>query len=75
MDEPSADRIEAFCPYFGQCGGCAYGELSYDAQLALKEKQVRDKLIRLGGVAGAGEELGCGRIPWSGESIWNSRKI
>ena len=51
IDEPSADRIEAFCPYFGTCGGCAYGELSYEAQLALKEKQVRDKLTRLGGLS------------------------
>lgn len=57
VDEPSNDRIEAFCPYSGQCGGCAYGELSYDAQLALKEKQVRDKLIRLGGVAGLEKNL------------------
>ena len=75
MDEPSADRIEAFCPYFGQCGGCAYGELSYDAQLALKEKQVRDKLIRLGGVAGleksldAGESLGAERASGTAEKF------
>lgn len=51
VDEPSADRIEAFCPYFGTCGGCAYGALSYEAQLVQKEKQVRDKLTRLGGLA------------------------
>ena len=57
VDEPSDDRIEAFCPYSGQCGGCAYGELSYEAQLALKEKQIRDKLIRLGGVAGLEQTL------------------
>ena len=75
VDEPSADRIEAFCPYFGQCGGCAYGELSYDAQLALKEKQVRDKLIRLGGVAGleksldAGESLGAERASGTAEKF------
>lgn len=48
--EASPDRIQAFCPYQGQCGGCAYGSLQYDAQLALKEKQVREKLIRLGGL-------------------------
>lgn len=48
--EASPDRAEAFCPYQRQCGGCAYGALQYDAQLALKEKQVREKLIRLGGV-------------------------
>lgn len=46
----SPARIEPFCPYQDTCGGCAYGTLNYDAQLALKEKQVRDKLIRLGGL-------------------------
>jgi len=48
--EPSPDRIESMCQYSGQCGGCPYGELSYEAQLSLKEKQVRDKLTRLGGL-------------------------
>ena len=48
--EASPERIEAFCPYQERCGGCAYGSLRYDAQLALKEKQVRDKLVRLGGL-------------------------
>ncbi len=48
--EESADRVEAICPYQQICGGCAYGTLSYEAQLALKEKQVRDKLTRLAGI-------------------------
>ncbi len=48
--KPSPERIEPLCPYMGQCGGCLYGALSYEGQLALKEKQVRDKLIRLGGL-------------------------
>ena len=48
--EPSSDRIENPCPHFSECGGCPYGELNYSAQLKLKEKQVRDKLIRLGGL-------------------------
>lgn len=48
--EKSPDRIEGFCEQQGECGGCPYGQLSYDAQLALKEKQVRDKLERLGGI-------------------------
>jgi len=47
---PSPDRIEAECPYFGQCGGCAMQELSYDAQRHLKEDQVKAKLKRLGGL-------------------------
>lgn len=48
--EPSPYRIEAQCQYSGRCGGCAYPAMSYEGQLAVKEKQVREKLIRLGGV-------------------------
>ena len=48
--KPSADRIEAECPYFGECGGCAMQELSYDAQKRLKTEQVKAKLRRLGGI-------------------------
>lgn len=50
MLELSQDRQESFCPHSGLCGGCVYSQLSYEAQLALKEKQVREKLVRLGGL-------------------------
>ena len=47
---PSADRVRAECPYFGECGGCTLQEMSYDAQMRLKAGQVRSKLSRLGGL-------------------------
>ena len=48
--EPSSVRQESFCEYSGLCGGCVYSQISYEAQLALKENQVREKLTRLGGL-------------------------
>ncbi len=50
----SPQRVDAPCPYFGRCGGCRLQHLAYEAQLAFKEKQVRDCLERLG-AAGAFE--------------------
>ena len=46
--EPSAQRIPAPCPYFGVCGGCRFQDLAYEAQIASKEQQVRDALVRIG---------------------------
>src|SRR6478736_1935644 len=35
------------CPYFGRCGGCSYQHVSYDHQLALKQKQVDQAMRRI----------------------------
>ena len=48
--EPSEDRIEPPCPHEKECGGCAFQRYSYEAQLELKEKQIREKLIRIAGI-------------------------
>jgi 23S rRNA (uracil1939-C5)-methyltransferase len=46
--EPSAARVEAPCRHFGVCGGCRFQDLAYTAQVAEKERQVRDALVRIG---------------------------
>jgi len=47
---PSPSRTEPRCHHFGVCGGCKWQNLSYQSQLAFKEKQVSDQLTRLGQV-------------------------
>ena len=49
--EVSPHRIQPPCPYFGRCGGCSYQHIDYEHQLALKFRQVRDILGRLGKLA------------------------
>ena len=44
----SPNRVAPQCPYFGRCGGCAYQHISYEHQLAIKWRQVRDALQRIG---------------------------
>lgn len=46
--ETSADRVSAPCPYYGDCGGCSYQHLSYEAQCVIKTAQVRQVLRRIG---------------------------
>lgn len=50
IETPSPDRVDAPCAYFGRCGGCRLQHVAYPAQLAFKEKQVRDCLERIGGL-------------------------
>jgi tRNA/tmRNA/rRNA uracil-C5-methylase (TrmA/RlmC/RlmD family) len=48
---PAESRIEPECNYFGDCGGCQYQHMTYEAQLAMKQKQVADLFERIGGFA------------------------
>jgi 23S rRNA (uracil1939-C5)-methyltransferase len=51
VEQPSPERVEAPCPYFGRCGGCRLQHLAYPAQLRFKAKQVADCLARIAGVS------------------------
>ncbi len=48
---PGPDRVVAPCPHFGACGGCRFQDYAYEQQLESKAAQVRDALVRLGGIA------------------------
>src|SRR5947209_10863958 len=47
VKQASPDRVQPGCPYFGRCWGCAYQHISYEHQLAIKWRQVRDALQRI----------------------------
>lgn len=43
--KPADNETASPCPHFGQCGGCSYQTLPYEAQLALKEEQGKALLV------------------------------
>ena len=49
--QSSPDRIAPACRHFGDCGGCQYQHVAYEAQLRLKHDQIGNLLRRLGGFA------------------------
>ena len=48
VKESSPHRVSPECPYFSRCGGCAYQHIDYEHQLAIKWRQVRNILERIG---------------------------
>jgi 23S rRNA (uracil1939-C5)-methyltransferase len=46
VQTPSAHRVEAPCPFYGECGGCQLQHTVYAHQLDLKAEIVRDALRR-----------------------------
>lgn len=47
--KPSSVRTEPKCEYVGDCGGCTWQHVEYEAQLVAKQRQVHDALQRIGG--------------------------
>ncbi|MDA8403127.1 MAG: TRAM domain-containing protein, partial [Desulfobacteraceae bacterium] len=47
---PSADRIDAPCPYSGYCGGCKWQFFQYERQIEYKRRHVAESLHHIGGL-------------------------
>ena len=65
---PSAARAVPRCAHFGICGGCALQHLDPEAQLEVKQTELRDNLERVGRVS-PGEWLAPLRGP-----VWGYRR-
>ncbi len=48
--EGSPLRVAPRCRHFGECGGCHYQHLAYEAQLQAKQQVMREQLARLAGL-------------------------
>ncbi|MCE5250578.1 23S rRNA (uracil(1939)-C(5))-methyltransferase RlmD [bacterium] len=52
--EQGVERVEAECPHFGRCGGCAWQDVPYGDQCRLKAGLVTDTLNTIPGIDYAG---------------------
>ncbi len=68
VPQPSVDRVQPLCPYFGLCGGCSLQHMSMNAQLARKEAVLLQFLKDVGQVEPASVYA-----PLSGAQ-WNYRR-
>ena len=48
----SPDRVDPPCQYYGECTGCQWQHLDYQAQLKNKRHKIVDALQRVGGLGG-----------------------
>lgn len=50
VESPSPRRLKAECPYFYECGGCAFWHTDYENELDIKQRCVSDCMRRIGGI-------------------------
>ncbi len=50
VEQASPHRVEPGCAHFGVCGGCTLQHLAPEQQVAFKQKQLIEALLRIGGV-------------------------
>ena len=63
---PSAARISPDCPNFSKCGGCVWRHISYDEELKIKSKKVKDAVERIGGISTEFRPIiGSDRVPFT----------
>jgi 23S rRNA (uracil1939-C5)-methyltransferase len=62
---PSAQRVEAKCPYYYRCGGCHYQHSSYENQLEIKREILRETLKRTARIDWRGEIQTHPSPPWN----------
>ena len=60
------ETAENPCPLNGLCGGCLYQTLPYEAQLCLKEAQLKELLSGYTGLTLSGDREGDGLLLWEG---------
>ncbi|HUO16747.1 MAG TPA: 23S rRNA (uracil(1939)-C(5))-methyltransferase RlmD [Verrucomicrobiae bacterium] len=63
--DPSPHRVQPACPYFAACGGCNYQQASYEHQLEIKEKILRETLRRTAKIELDGEIQIHPSPPWN----------
>ncbi|XEC95670.1 23S rRNA (uracil(1939)-C(5))-methyltransferase RlmD [Paenibacillus tarimensis] len=72
--ETSADRVDAPCAIYKQCGGCQLQHMSYEAQLRWKRQHVADNLQRIGKLRVAGVDAYSAAIPLDQHGESNNRE-
>ncbi len=73
LEEASGHRRAVRCAHAGECGGCAFQALSYEAQLEIKQNHLVQVLKRIGGLEL--EHVAVSRIVPSVDELFYRSKI